>query len=93
MPNPHIPSGLGADIRALRKSKRVTLTELAERLDRSVGWLSQVERNISTPDISEIDGIATALNAPVSLLFGQNHGSPEENGRIVRARNRAKHRS
>jgi len=35
---------IGADLRALRKGRGLTLTELALRLGRSVGWLSQVER-------------------------------------------------
>jgi len=38
---------IGSDIRALRRSRNWTLNDLAEQLDRSVGWLSQVERNVS----------------------------------------------
>ena len=37
---------LGADIRALRKARGLTLAELAQTLGRSVGWLSQVERDM-----------------------------------------------
>ena len=45
---PHSPS-LGADLRALRRARGLTLTELAGQIDRSVGWLSQVERDLSAP--------------------------------------------
>ena len=44
---PDQPASLGADLRALRKARGVTLAELAADLNRSVGWLSQVERDLS----------------------------------------------
>ena len=55
---------LGADLRALRKARGLTLTEMAEALDRSVGWLSQVERDKSEPTISDLRQIATGLGGP-----------------------------
>ena len=45
---------LGADLRALRKARGLTLSELATTLGRSVGWLSQVERDLSQPSISDL---------------------------------------
>jgi len=42
-------SSVGADIRALRKGRGLTLEALADDLGKSVGFLSQVERGISTP--------------------------------------------
>jgi transcriptional regulator with XRE-family HTH domain len=75
---------LGADLRALRKSRRLTLQDLADRLDRSVGWLSQVERDLSAPSINDLRHIAAALGVPLSLLFGQAPAPAEETGRIVR---------
>ena len=41
---------IGADIRALRKARGLTLVGLAGMLSRSVGWLSQVERDKSEPE-------------------------------------------
>jgi transcriptional regulator with XRE-family HTH domain len=44
---------LGADVRTLRKARGLTLSQMAESMGKSVGWLSQVERDLSTPrDIS-----------------------------------------
>lgn len=75
---------LGADIRALRKSRGLTLTELGEKLNRSVGWLSQVERDKSEPSITDLRQIAKALDISVSSLF--RSAAPEhELGLIVRA--------
>ena len=52
---------IGSDIRALRRSRNWTLNDLAEQLDRSVGWLSQVERNVSEPALDDIRKIADTL--------------------------------
>ncbi|MGB7316365.1 MAG: helix-turn-helix domain-containing protein [Planktotalea sp.] len=76
---------LGADLRALRKSRGMTLSDLAEGLDRSVGWLSQVERDLSEPSVADLKQIAKALGVPVSILFGQAHSPADETGLIVRA--------
>ena len=76
---------LGRDLRALRTSRKMTLEELASQLDRSVGWLSQVERDISTPRMSDLREIADILDIPLSLLFGNAKAPEREQGRIVRA--------
>ena len=75
---------LGADLRALRKARGLTLNNLATTLGRSVGWLSQVERDLSQPSISDLRYLAAALDVSVSMLFGQAHAAPEEAGYIVR---------
>lgn len=75
---------LGADIRALRKARGLTLSELGDLLGRSVGWLSQVERDLSEPSITDLRYIAKALDVSVSSLF--RSAAPEhEQGMIVRA--------
>ncbi|SNR65364.1 helix-turn-helix domain-containing protein [Puniceibacterium sediminis] len=79
----HIPT-LGADLRALRKARHLTLAELASRLGRSVGWLSQVERDLSEPSVSDLRHISAALDVSLSTLFGQAGGPAEEAGHIVR---------
>jgi transcriptional regulator with XRE-family HTH domain len=76
---------LGADIRALRKARGLTLSEVATRLDRSVGWLSQVERDMSEPSISDLRQIAGCLGVPMSMLFTHSAAPSDEQGYIVRA--------
>lgn len=76
---------LGADLRALRRARGLTLAGLAETLDRSVGWLSQVERDLSTPSIADLRRIAAALGVPSSLFFGRAEAPADEQGYIVRA--------
>ena len=74
---------LGADLRALRRTRGLTLTDLSERLGRSVGWLSQVERDLSAPSVTDLRHIAAALDVSVSMLA--RHEIPvEEDGFVVR---------
>ncbi len=75
---------LGADLRALRLSRGLTLSVLASRLGRSVGWLSQVERDISQPDVADLRQIAAALDVSLSSLF-RVAAAPDEQGHIVRS--------
>ncbi len=82
--HPANPATLGLDIRALRKSRGLTLNDLADRLGRSVGWLSQVERDLSEPNITDLRHLAAALDVPVSLLFGQAPAPANEAGLVVR---------
>ena len=76
---------LGADLRALRKARGLTLADLAERLGRSVGWLSQVERNKSDPSISDLRAIAKVLEVSISMLFRHAPATATEAGYVVRA--------
>lgn len=75
---------LGADLRALRKARGFTLAHLAERLDRSVGWLSQVERDLSEPSISDLRHMAKVLDVSISSLF-RSVAPAGEQGLVVRA--------
>ena len=60
------PESLGQDLRVLRKRRGMTLVEVAEAMGRSVGWLSQVERNLSEPSLDELGEFA-CLKTPGEL--------------------------
>lgn len=85
---PNTKDTLGADLRALRKARGVKLSDLAGTLGRSVGWLSQVERDMSDPSITDLRHIAKALDVSVSSLFRQAAPVVEEQGFVVRAASR-----
>ena len=80
--------GVGADIRALRKSRSMTLIEFAEKLDRSVGFVSQIERGKSEPSINDLRTIAKIFDVPISFFFGEHDSDPAEARHIVRAGSR-----
>lgn len=79
---------LGPDIRALRKSRGLTLQELATALDRSVGWLSQVERGQTTPAIPDLARIAEVFGLTISFFFRSSSREAAERGLIQRASDR-----
>ncbi|MEM9331695.1 MAG: cupin domain-containing protein [Pseudomonadota bacterium] len=79
---------VGNDIRALRKSRSMTLVEFADSLNRSVGFVSQIERGISDPSIADLRNIASLFDVPISFFFGDNTSDPAESRHIVRASKR-----
>jgi transcriptional regulator with XRE-family HTH domain len=60
---------LGPRIRSLRKARRVTLRELAERAGVTESFLSQVEREVTSPSIASVQRIARALDLGIAELF------------------------
>lgn len=76
---------LGADLRALRRARGITIADLAAQMGRSVGWISQVERDLSDPSISDLRALAKCLEVPMSMLFAHASAPVEEQGYIVRS--------
>ncbi|WP_299600398.1 helix-turn-helix domain-containing protein [uncultured Tateyamaria sp.] len=83
--DPTIAHSLGADLRALRKARGLTLQDLADALGRSVGWVSQVERDLSEPSITDLRHIAAELDIAVSTLFRRGAAPANEEGYVVRS--------
>lgn len=61
--------GLAILIRDLRKHKNLTLGELAGRIGRSVGFLSQVERGLSKPTVADLTAISEALGVSTTYFY------------------------
>ncbi|MCZ8545916.1 XRE family transcriptional regulator [Mesorhizobium qingshengii] len=79
---------LAGDIRALRKARGLTLAEIGLKLGRSVGWVSQVERGLSAPSLSDLRAFAELFGVPVSLFFSHDVPVESERGVVVRAGSR-----
>ena len=76
---------IGRQIRDIRKAKGVTLTEMAERIQRSVGYVSQVERGVSSLPIPILQSICDVLGVQISWFFhSDREAPPEELNHIVR---------
>lgn len=68
---------LGTKIREKRKELGLNLQTLAEKTDLTVGFLSQIERNIAEPSITSLRKIAKALNVVVFyFLMGSDDVKP-----------------
>ncbi|WP_224545490.1 helix-turn-helix domain-containing protein [Mesorhizobium sp. CA16] len=79
---------LAGDIRALRKARGLTLAEIALKLGRSVGWVSQVERGLSVPSLGDLRAFASLFDVPISLFFSHDAPVEQERGVVVRAGSR-----
>lgn len=60
---------VGAAIKQLRKEKKMTLAQLAAKTDLSVGFLSQLERGLSTIAIDSLEKIAGVFEVPLTWFF------------------------
>ncbi len=80
---------VGNDVRALRKAHGLTITQLADQLERSVGWLSQVERGQNDPSIEDIRQLSKIFEVPISFFFRNDLAEASERGFIVRKDSRA----
>lgn len=60
---------IGSRIKRLRKAEKMTLKQLSEATDLSIGYLSNVERNISSPTMSNLIKICKALQTDIITLI------------------------
>ena len=60
---------IGKKIRQLRLQNDLTLEDLASRSELTKGFLSQVERNLTTPSIATLEDILEALGTNLSEFF------------------------
>jgi len=74
---------LGPQIRELRKSRGLTLTDLARRTGLSIGHLSQVERGLSTPTIRQLQQISAAMGVQIGWFFRSDPPVDDEEARVV----------
>lgn len=76
---------IGREIRSLRKVRGMSLEELGGLTDKSVGYLSQIERGLSHPSISALQAISSALGVQIGWFFPQGEaGDPTDRGVVVR---------
>ena len=67
-----VPHSVGTQLRLLRRARRQTLRDVAERANVSESFLSQLERGRTGASIASLQGIAGALGVEVSDLFARN---------------------
>ena len=69
-PEEQLHRALGEAVRRLRHERALTLKQLAQRTGLSVSLLSQIERAETSPSLSSLYRVATALDVRVYELFG-----------------------
>lgn len=65
-------TSIGERIKSLRNEQSLTLANLSEKTNLSVSYLSQVERDKTTPSLSSLVEIAKALDANLRYFFEAN---------------------
>ena len=60
---------IGAQIRELRAALGLTMTELADSAEISVGMLSKIENGQTSASLSTLQRLATSLNIPIASFF------------------------
>jgi transcriptional regulator with XRE-family HTH domain len=74
---------LGHQVRDLRKAKGMTIPELAARVGRSVGWISQVERGLSPLSVTSLQTLADALDVRIGWFFSASGAVPAADADVV----------
>lgn len=74
---------VGASVRELRAARELTLQDLAAVTGLSVGYLSQVERGLSSPSVSALRAIAQGLGVTVGWFFRAAPSGPGQEGAYV----------
>jgi transcriptional regulator with XRE-family HTH domain len=69
------PGPLGARLRERRRQLGLTLQEVADGAGLSVGFISQIERGITTPSLSSLVGVSRVLKTHVSDFLAQPRGT------------------
>ena len=69
---------LGDRIRNLRKNKNITIQEMSDKTGLSIGYISQVERNLVDPSLSSLRKISSTLGVPIYLLMDFDSNNEDE---------------
>jgi transcriptional regulator with XRE-family HTH domain len=81
---------VGQRIRELRRTRGFSLETVAARTDLSIGFLSQIERGLSSPSLRVLATIADTLGVGIAALFGTKAGEEgASDGVVIRERERA----
>src|SRR5271157_3538738 len=87
---PAMDLAVGMRLRDLRRAANLSLETVAGRSDLSVGFLSQVERGLSSPSLRVLATLADVLGVGIAALFGNQGGEAgAQHGVIIRATERA----
>jgi len=67
---PTMDVAVGQRIRDLRRTRAMSLETVAVRTDLSIGFLSQIERGLSSPSLRVLATLADVLGVGIAGLFG-----------------------
>lgn len=62
---------IGSIIRKVRFSKKMTIKQLAKKVNLTSSLISQIERDVVSPSLSTLVKISTSLEVPIIYFFSQ----------------------
>jgi transcriptional regulator with XRE-family HTH domain len=68
--------GLGGRLRDVRRRRGLTLEEVASGAGITLGYLSQIERDVTVPTLPTLARVAAKLGVPMARLFTPEGASP-----------------
>jgi DNA-binding XRE family transcriptional regulator len=72
LPRRTLEEEVGTEVRRLRKSLDLTVTELGSAAGISVGMLSKIENGMISPSLATLSALARALNVSIRQLFAES---------------------
>src|ERR1700685_2868280 len=71
-----LEASIGFEVRRMRKSIDLTVSELGAAAGISAGMLSKIENGSISPSLATLDSVAKALKFPISPLLSRAHERP-----------------
>ncbi|WP_426302388.1 helix-turn-helix domain-containing protein [Arthrobacter sp. R-11] len=65
----NVPLAIGSRIRAARQSQRLTIEQVAEATGLTKGFLSRVERDLTSPSVASLVTLCQVLSVSIGELF------------------------
>lgn len=62
---------IGREVRAYRKQQNITVAELSQMTELSIGMLSKIENGNTSPSLNTLQSLANALSVPLTSFFRQ----------------------
>ncbi|WP_336805380.1 helix-turn-helix transcriptional regulator [Bacillus subtilis] len=69
---------VGQRIKAIRKERKLTQVQLADKANLSRSYLADIERDRYNPSLSTLESVASALGVQVSAIVGEENLIKEE---------------
>lgn len=80
---PAMDQEVGHRLRDLRRARELSLETVAARTDLSIGFLSQIERGLSSPSLRVLATLADVLGVGIAALFGARPTDDGASGGVV----------
>jgi len=86
---PAMDLAVGQRIRDLRHQHGLSLETIADCTELSIGFVSQIERGLSSPSLRVLATLADVLGVGIAALFGSQPSDPASGGVVTRQLQRA----